>query len=284
MYELDVEDFEYLTRDGHALSARAYVPAGPGPFPAVVDAHGGSWVKGKYANNDPINRRIAQGGVVVLAVDYSLPPQGTYPSSVADINYAVRWLKLNAARFKTTPELVGSMGTSAGGHLAVLAAMKPFDPRYNSIPLEGGETIDARVAHVVTMWPVICPATRVGENREREARGDTSLADRVGAGFAQMSYWITEDNMKEGSPVMSLERGDPVETPDMLYIQAWCDTLHTKQNMDRFCNLYRKAGGRVDTEMLDGEPYDALRSAPDEPQAVKAFARVVDFLSGAREA
>ncbi|CAE7927823.1 unnamed protein product, partial [Symbiodinium necroappetens] len=81
-------DLVYLDRDNVALGARAYVPVGDGPFPAVVDAHGGSWVKGKYANNDPINRRIAQGGVMVLAVDYSLPPNGTYPSSVADINYA----------------------------------------------------------------------------------------------------------------------------------------------------------------------------------------------------
>jgi len=283
VFELEIQDLVYLDRDNLALGARAYVPVGDGPFPTVVDAHGGSWVKGKCANNDPINRRIAQGGVMVLAVDYSLPPHGTYPSSVADINFAVRWLKLNAKKFRTSADLVGVMGTSAGGHLAVLAAMKPFDPRYCSIALSGGEAIDATAAHVVTMWPVICPATCYEENLERQAKGDKSLEHRVGAGFAQMKYWGDKEAMVDGSPVLALERGDSVATPDILYIQAWCDTLHTKENMDRFCLAYTSAGGNVETEMLDGEPYDALRSAPETPQARKAFERISVFLNGARE-
>jgi acetyl esterase len=134
----------------------------------------------------------------------------------------------------------------------------------------------------VTMWPVICPATRVSENRDREARGDTSLAHRVGAGFAQMAYWVHEDAMKDGSPMLALERGEEVDTPDILYVQAWCDTLHTRQNMERFCENYRRIGGHVEEEMMDGEPYDALRSAPDTPHARAAFARITGFLNGDR--
>ena len=46
MYSLDIEDIEYLAHDGVALPARIYRPRGPGPFPAMVELHGGAWIKG----------------------------------------------------------------------------------------------------------------------------------------------------------------------------------------------------------------------------------------------
>jgi acetyl esterase/lipase len=48
-----------------------------GALPAMVDAHGGAWIR-EAVNNDPINRPIAAGGIMVMAIDYSLPPAGTY--------------------------------------------------------------------------------------------------------------------------------------------------------------------------------------------------------------
>lgn len=278
MYDVDTEDFEYLSHDGKALATRIYRPRGPGPFPAMVDLHGGAWVKGACVNNEPINRPIAAGGVVIMAADYRVPPAGTYPSSVADANFAIRWLKKNAAKYGSRPDSVGVMGTSAGGHLAVLAGLKPFDPRYAAVPLPGGEAFDATVSCIVAMWPVICPATRVQENRDRQARGDKSLAHRVGAGMSQMAYWLTGEAMVDGSPMLALERGDTVATPDILYVQAKCDVLHAGHNMQRFCAAYRKAGGRVEEEMLEGEPYDLIRSAPESAEAQHAVKRMVGFI------
>jgi acetyl esterase/lipase len=155
MFEVETEELDFLSRNGVSLGARIYRPRGRGPFPAMVDAHGGAWIQ---------------------AIDYSLPPAGTYPSSVADVNYAIRWLKKHAQRYDTRPEWVGAMGTSSGGHLAVLAAIKPHEPRYANVPLDGGDGLDAEVACVVTMWPVICPLTRFRENVERQASGDQSYA------------------------------------------------------------------------------------------------------------
>nr|WP_146588518.1 alpha/beta hydrolase [Puniceibacterium confluentis] len=282
MYTVTTEEFDHLTLGDLSLRARIYRPAGDGPFPAYVDLHGGAWFKGGYANNDPINRALAARGVVVMAADYRLPPEGTYPASVADANHAVRWLKLNAARFGTRADMVGIMGTSAGGHLAVLTALKPFDPRYAALPLEGGAGIDARVASVVALWPVICPATRYQENLEREARGDTSLAGRAGAGHGQMTYWLNEATMQDGSPVYALERGDPIDLPDMLYVQGAGDALHLPRNMDRFIAGYRKAGGQVETELMEGDHFDAPRSMPGSALAQRVFDHIAEFASGAR--
>jgi acetyl esterase/lipase len=57
---------------------------------------------------------------------------------VQDINYAVRWTKHNARTLKTRSDLVGLSGQSSGGHLAMLVAMRPHDPRYAAIALPAG--------------------------------------------------------------------------------------------------------------------------------------------------
>jgi acetyl esterase/lipase len=283
-FEVDTEEFEFLRHGTRALRARLYRPKGAGPFPAMVDGHGGAWIQGSFANNDPINRPLAEGGIVVLSVDYRLPPEGTYPSSVADMNYAIRWLKLNAERIGSRPERVGAMGTSSGGHLAVLASMKPDEPRYAAIPLAGGEALDATVACVVAMWPVICPLSRYRDNLRRMARGEAHHPGRVGAGADQMRYWLTEEAMGEGSPLMALARGDGVRTPDLLYVQAACDTLHPRASMDEFLRRYRERGGRAELELVGGEPYDLVRARPDSPGARQAIARIVAFVRERRPA
>ena len=81
---------------------------------------------------------MASHGVVSVALDFRSGNEDPYPASVQDINYAVRWVKLNAARLKTRPEMVGLSGQSSGGHLAMLVAMRPRDPRYAAIALPAG--------------------------------------------------------------------------------------------------------------------------------------------------
>lgn len=72
-----------------------------------------------------------------MSIELRVPPQASYPASFADLNYAIRWFKHHAARFNSRAELVGTMGTYSGSHMAVLAAMHPNDPRYTVIPLGG---------------------------------------------------------------------------------------------------------------------------------------------------
>jgi acetyl esterase len=276
-YEIDIEEVEYLRHDGMPYLARVFRPRGSGPFPAVIEAHGGAWCEGNRANNDSINRAVAKGGVVVAALDFRNPPVATYPGSVQDINYGMRWLKANATRFHSRPELVGSMGTSSGGHLVVLAALKPSDPRYAAVPLEGGAEFDARVPYVVALWPVICP---LGRYRDRKAKpaGEQSYQNRGGAVAMQERYWLTEDAMGEGSPLMILERGETVELPRILYVQNPADELHPRHLMEGFVAQYKKRGGPLELKLFASERYDAVRSAPESEAAKDAVATIVEFI------
>ena len=274
-FEVDVDEVEYLRHGDKPFAARLFRPRGKGPFPAVVEAHGGAWVEGNRRNNDAINERVARGGVVVAALDFRVPPEASYPASVADVNYAVRWMKANAERFSTAPDKVGTMGTSSGGHLAVLSAMKPADPRYAAIPSSWGT--DARVKYVVTLWPVICPIGRYLDRRRRDERGERHPT-RTGGNAMQEKYWLTEEAMAEGSPLKALERGDAVELPNILYLQNKADTLHPRPLMEEFVELYRKAGGKLELELFEGEAYDLVRTHPESDAAKESIEKIVRFI------
>jgi acetyl esterase/lipase len=277
-YEVDIEEVEYLRHGDKPFLARVFKPRGRGPFPAVIEAHGGAWSAGERSNNDAINREVAKGGVVVAALDFRVPPDATYPGSVADVNYGVRWLKANAARFATKPEMVGSMGTSSGGHLVVLAALKPFDPRYAAIKMPGaGATIDARVPYVVTLWPVICPWGRF-QDRKAKPAGSEPYQGRGGTLALQERYWLTEEAMAEGSPTLALERGDKVEMPHILYLQHPEDQLHPRANLEQFVANYRKRGGQLQLEFFAGGAYDLIRSDPTSAAAKDAIKKIIAFI------
>lgn len=276
-YDVAIEEVEYLRHDGKPLLARVFKPRGGGPFPAVVEAHGGAWCMGNRNNNDAINFPVASGGVVIAALDFRAPPEASYPGSVADVNYGIRWLKANAGRFNTRPDWVGAMGTSSGAHLAVLAAMKPHDPRYAAIPSpQDAVSVDARAAFVVAMWPVICPLGRYRYARKRQSEGNAIQVRTEQISF-QDRYWITEAAMEEGSPVKALERGDPVETPDILYLQNPIDDLHPMENLEQFVAGYRKAGGKLQLELFEGAAYDLVRTQPESSEAKRMVEKIIAF-------
>ena len=276
-YAVDIEEVEYLRHGGKPFLARIFVPRGKRRFPAVVEAHGGAWCEGNRANNDAINIAVAQGGVVVAALDFRNPPDAIYPGSVADVNYGVRWLKSEAARFGTSPELVGSMGTSSGGHLVVLNALKPDDPRYAALASPGVAGWDARVPYVVALWPVICPLGRYRDQRARGA-GGAAHGNRGGTALMQERYWLTEDAMGEGSPTLALERGDAVALPHILYLQNAADLLHPRANLEQFVAGYRKRGGQVGVVLFEGAAYDLVRTDPSSESARQAIGTIIDFI------
>src|SRR6266498_6089093 len=120
---LDVEDVEYVRHGDRPLLARLFKPRGAGPFPLIVELHGGAWCRGDRTSDTALNEALARRGVVVAALDWRMPPVAPYPAALADINYAVRWLKARAGDLRSRPELFGLLGNSSGGHQAMLAAM-----------------------------------------------------------------------------------------------------------------------------------------------------------------
>ena len=137
-FDVETADEVYLELEGISLEATIYQPQGEGPFPGLVDVHGGRWFLNDRSADRHMNSALAASGMVVVAVDFRLAPDNPYPAQVADVNYAIRWTKANAQRLNVDPASVGAIGCSSGGHTVVLNGMRPRHPLYASLPLAGG--------------------------------------------------------------------------------------------------------------------------------------------------
>src|SRR5919106_5646093 len=99
-FELEVRDVDFQrTPKGRSLMARIYQPQGPGPFPVVLDLHGGAWRRKDRLAEEPMARAIAGSGVLVVAIDLRLSEEAPHPASIQDANYGVRWLKSRAGEW-----------------------------------------------------------------------------------------------------------------------------------------------------------------------------------------
>jgi acetyl esterase len=278
-YQIDVEDVEYVRHGSTPLLARLFKPRGEGPFPLVIELHGGAWCRGDRLNDTPMNEALAKTGVVVASLDFRMPPVAPYPASMVDINYGIRWAKARAEVLRSRPDMVGTMGTSSGGHQAMLAAMRPKDSRYSAIPLPAGSpAVDASVRAVVMCWPVIDPLGRYQYAKKLKEGGKPypDIVDRVLPCHDQ--YWQTEEAMAEGNPVRALERGEKVEMPAAVVIQGTNDAAHPRPQLDRFVTLYRNAGGSVDVQLLEGESEGFMTRDPNSASSRKAIEKIVDFV------
>jgi acetyl esterase/lipase len=276
-HEIDVKDIEYIKHGNKPLLARVYRPRETGSFPLIIDLHGGAWCKKDRTSDVATDEALARSGVVVASLDFRMPPEAGYPASLADINYAIRWFKARAAEFGVRADRVGILGVSSGGHQAMLAAMRPNDPRYAALALPSAAAVDATVRCVVLCWPVIDPLGRYHHAKKVLQTAAAKQAEEWISCHDQ--YWADgEAAMAEGNPTLALERGEQVPLPPVLYLQGTADPAHPRPNLDRFVASYRKAGGRVDLHLFEGMSQAFISEQPSAPASLDAIDKIIEFV------
>jgi acetyl esterase len=117
-------DIEFVRRGETPLTLDAWVPDGPGPFPAVIIVHGGGFVRGdKQTYVKPLFPVLSDAGFAWFTINYRLAPGNRFPDPVHDVEDAVRWVMKNAKQYKVDPKRVALAGESAGGHLVSWVAV-----------------------------------------------------------------------------------------------------------------------------------------------------------------
>ncbi len=134
-----METHVYAHAGGTPLELDLYRPPGVERPPVALYLHGGGWAVGTRA--DRIAERVAPvvaQGVAIASASYRLTDVARWPAQREDVEAAVRFLSHDATRLGLRGERIGAWGASAGGHLALMAA------------LAGSVPIDAVVAFFPT--------------------------------------------------------------------------------------------------------------------------------------
>jgi len=267
-YEVDERDIEYQRLAGKPWLVRLYQPGGAGPFPTIIDVHGGAWHNGDRLNNSGIDRELASRGILVAAVEFRQPPEAGYPASICDVNLATRWLKAHVAEFNGTAR-IGAFGNSSGGHQVVLSGLRPRHSAYSALPLEKHSDIDASLAYVIAGWPVICPLYRFRFAKELNRQEFIK---------AHIDYWRTEEAMAEGSPQTIIDQEKEIELPPILFMLKANDKNHPLEMQERFIASYRKRGGQIEVHTFEGLPEHRVVPSPAQPETMRAMDIITGFI------
>ena len=268
-FDLAVSEVEFRRNiAGRMLMARIYQPQGPGPFPTVLDLHGGAWNRKDRFAEEPMDRALAASGLLVVAVDLTVAPEAPYPACVQDANYAVRWLKTKAQTWNGDTAKISVYGSSSGGHVAELLAMRPRDRRYNAIALAGAPNIDATVAYIATRSPISNTFARY-ENAER--RSNASMVKN------NKTFFVPWETIHEANPQEILEREEKVVVVPFLIMQGALDDNVLPEVQEGFVKTYRAAGGECEYHLFENSVHEWV--AEPGPQTDKAREVVKQFIA-----
>jgi acetyl esterase/lipase len=257
-------DIEYGEIQGfRPLELDLYLPAlaGLGPVPVVIHVHGGGWRRGSRRHTLPalgenFYAGLAARGIAVAAIDYRLSGEARYPAAVDDVRAAVAWARTSLHSYGTAGSVflgagvaagpVALWGDSAGGHLALLAALTGTD-----------------VDGVVAWFPVTDLAGLDGDDpQSREALF-------LGAPPAQVP-----DLAWEASPITHVHP----EAPPVLLMHGDSDVMVPADQSIRFAKALNDAGGSAALELVPGASH-FWDGAADVPGIVARSAGFVQSLS-----
>jgi len=262
------EDIPYRTVDGETLLGRLYRPAQPAQA-LVIEVHGGAWVQNDRLTNAIIHQHLADRGVAVFAIDFRMAPKHRYPAAVQDVNYAFRWVRANLSKLGLSPRLVGGLGTSSGGHLLTLAAIRPDDARYRVEDAELGAA-SAKLDFLIGCWPIFDPLARY---RMATAKGLQNLVNNHHA------FWPDEAAMAEGNPQSIVDAGQATHLPPALVLQGTADANVEHERTDAFVAAWRARGGEVEYHKFPGQPHTFIVVNAGSEAANEGLGKISAFVA-----
>jgi acetyl esterase/lipase len=115
----------------------------------IVFFHGGGWTSmDKDMLTRPFFHHLAAQGHTVMDVAYRLCPEVDIYGMIGDVKRAIAWMKANASRYGVNPDKVVLVGSSVGGHLAMLAG---YAPQHPALTPEDLVDVDLSVCGIVSI-------------------------------------------------------------------------------------------------------------------------------------
>lgn len=262
-YDVEASEVVFAQPHGLELRARIYRPKVAGVLPAIIDVHGGAWNTGDRNSGQVYDRGLASTGLFVFAIDFRQGPKFQHPAANRDIAAAVRYLRARADSLQIDAASLGLVGSSSGGHLAMLAGLTPNSGEFR----EGASTDDASVRYVIALWPVSDPAYRY------------DYAKRVGRAELLRSheaYFGTRDVMQRASVPRLVRAGEQTHVPPLLVVQPGRDANIPIEMTFDLMKSYQDAGGRLEYLFYPQQPHAfGHRASADTDHLIVAMTEFV---------
>ena len=244
-----------------SLPIRTYTPAGKGPFPVIVYYHGGGWVIADKNVYDGGARGLSkQANAIVVSVDYRLAPEAKFPAQYDDAVATYKWVAMNAASFNGDPKKLAVAGESAGGNLAVEAAIAARDQKLT------------QPVGIVAVYPV-AQLTDQSTPSYQDAATAKPLNKPMMGWFGKQVF---ADPAQMSDPRVDLLKANLQGLPHVTLINAQIDPL--RSDGDMLADALKKAGVHVDHKVYVGVTHEFFGMAAVVGNARSAQAKAGDDL------
>lgn len=238
---------------GRRVACRLHFPRTDAALPLLVWVHGGGWVFASIDTHDRLGRELAAAGdVAVLLVDYALAPEARFPVALYEIDTLLRRVADEAAGWGVDAAKLLIGGDSAGGNLALAAAMLARDG--------GGATL----AGVLAAYPVT--------DTDFASPSYVEFADGYGLTAAGMkAYWdlYLGHEADRFNPLAAPLRGDAAGLPPVFMPLAEIDVLRSEG--ERMAAKIAAAGGVCHCVVHRGLAHGFYRQAGAVSGATRAI-------------
>ena len=272
-----VPDVVYCEVPGYRpLELDLYLPGARsrtgGPVPVIVHVHGGGWRRGSRREPLPVlgadfYDRLAAEGFAVAAIDYRLSGEARFPAPLDDVRTAIGWVGEHAAGYGLDTGRVYLWGDSAGGHLALLAALTGAAAPGSGVP--GSGVPGSGVRGVVAWFPVTdlagLPSDVAGAGGVPDPGPESREALLLGAPAASVPGLA-----REASPLSHASAA----APPVLLMHGAVDDLVPPAQSIRLAEALHAAGSAVELELIPGATH-MWKDASDVDGIVQ---RSVEFL------
>jgi acetyl esterase len=279
-YDVAIDDLRYSGDDATPLLARIYRPRGaPGPLPVLVDVHGGAWSLFDRTGDMYFDRALAACGMLVVALDFRQAPI-PYPAAVADVVAGIRFVKAHAAELDALPAPLGLIGGSSGGHLLLLAALRPNAAEYRTARFIGeGDPAAVRVDYALPLWPVADPLARYRYLLERIAtprQSNERFFQPERLRDAHLAFFGDEATMARASVPRIVAAGEAEHLPPIWVAHPELDENVTRSMSEALVDAYRRAGGSAELAHFAGVGHSfANFPGPDADRCIDAMKRFI---------
>ena len=272
---LDVPYTPFAKRSlSHALDI--YLPDdGDGPFPVILAIHGGAFMGCDKADLQllPMLEGLARG-YAVIALNYRLSWEATFPALVQDVKAAVRWVRGNAKWYYLDPERIAAWGGSAGGYLSTMLGVSAGIPELEDL----SQGYPEQPSHVQAVVDWFGPTNFLKMDEQLAASNLAPLEGMEHSGEDSPESWllggkITEipEKVKAANPETYIREN---AAPFLIQHGVADFTVPVQQSIGLAENLKRVCGeDRVTLELFDEFEHGDRRF--DSPVNVE---RVLDFI------
>jgi len=243
------------------------------PGPTLVLFHGGGWVDGAKERNAMYLLPYLSMGWTVVNVEYRIARNALAPAAVEDCRCSLRWINYHAKEYNIDTSKIVLTGTSAGGHLSLIAGMlpsgNPFDrqcPTDGSTKWNSGTEPEIKVAAIVNFFGITDVAEMLdGPNAKHYAiEWLGSRTDRV-------------ELAKQLSPVNYARAGGP----PVITIHGEKDDVAPYSQAVRLHDALQKAGVKNQLITIKGRGHGGFNREEmvSSYSAIREFLRLVGIIS-----